>query len=100
MRKDFRNNLYNIQDGKCVSYGALTGEISANDFIRPGSIELVESDIVVVYSDGFSNFLHDTTFIEQILNFKKDEFEKYVNEISMSDYNKYGKEKTLVILKK
>lgn len=100
VRKDFRNNLYNIQDGKCVSYGAFTGEESANDFIRSGSIKLDESDIVIIYSDGFSTFLHDTTFIEQILNFKKDEFEKYVNEISISDYNKYGKEKTLVILKR
>lgn len=100
VRKDFRNNIHNIQDGRCVSYGALTGEISANDFIRSGTIKLDESDIVIVYSDGFSNFLHDATFIEKILNFEKGEFENYVYDTSISDYNKYGKEKTLIILKR
>ncbi len=29
VRRDYRNNLSNIKDGKCVSYGALTGEESA-----------------------------------------------------------------------
>lgn len=99
VRRDFRNNIANIQDGRCVSYGALTGEENANKFIRTGSIKLDESDIVIVYSDGFSNFLHESSFIEQILNFEKDKFEQYVNANSISDYDKYGKEKTLVILK-
>ncbi|MDO5557151.1 MAG: hypothetical protein Q4G05_02785 [Clostridia bacterium] len=33
MRNKYRNNLGNIQDGKCVAYGALTGEESAIKFI-------------------------------------------------------------------
>ena len=99
VRRDFRNNIDNIQDGRCVSYGALTGEESANRFIRTGSIKLDESDIVIVYSDGFSNLLHTIAFIEQILNFEKEKFEQYVNATSISDYDKYGKEKTLVIFK-
>ena len=33
VRSEYRNNLNNIIDGKCVSYGALTGEESAVSFI-------------------------------------------------------------------
>lgn len=99
IRRDFRNNLNNIQDDKCVSYGALTGEDSASDFIRSGQIKLEKNDIVVVYSDGFSEFLHEQEFISSILNFQKEKFEEYINMKSKEDYNKYGKEKTLVLFK-
>ena len=99
VRRDFRNNLNNIQDGKCVSYGALTGEDSASYFIKSGQIKLEKNDIVVVYSDGFSEFLHEQEFILSILNFQKEKFEEYINTKSKEDYNKYGKEKTLVLFK-
>lgn len=99
VRRDFRNNLNNIKDGKCVSYGALTGEDSASYFIKSGQIKIEKNDIVVVYSDGFSEFLHEQEFISLILNFQKEKFEEYINIKSKEDYNKYGKEKTLVLFK-
>lgn len=99
VRRDYRNNLDNVQDGKCVSFGALTGEDSAIEFIRNGKIELSTGDIVLVYSDGFSNLLHDSEFISQILKFDKNKFESYVESKSLKDYDKYGKEKTIVIFK-
>ena len=97
VRRDYRNNLENIKNGKCVSYGAITGEKSMQEFIRYGEIELALNDIVITYSDGFVNFLHEKEFIEKIINFHKMKFEKYIEEKSFTDYNKYGKEKTLVI---
>ena len=99
IRRDYRNNLDNIVNGKCVSYGALTGEKQVEEFIRIGSLSLNKGDIIVVYSDGFMNFLHDNSFINHILNFNKDEFEQYVEKKSNTDYDKYGKEKTIVLLK-
>lgn len=98
-RRDYRNNLDNIKDGKCVSYGALTGEVSAVAFIKEGSVEVEKEDTIVVYSDGFTSFLHDQTFIEYLLHFNEIQFEDYIEQISKTDYEKYGKEKTLVILK-
>lgn len=80
-------------------YGALTGEDSASDFIKCGQIKLEKNDIVVVYSDGFSEFLHEQEFISLILNFQQEKFEEYINMKSKEDYNKYGKEKTLVLFK-
>lgn len=99
VRRDYRNNLSNIHNGKCISYGALTGEDSAISFIRNGQIQLVSGDIVLVYSDGFNNFLHDKDFISQIINFQKDNFESYIKIKSQSDYENYGKEKTIVLFK-
>lgn len=100
VRRDYRNNLNNTYDGKCVSYGAITGEATSINFIKSGQIELSKGDTVLVYSDGFSKFLHDKNFISLVINFKKDKFENYVEMKSQSDPEKYGKEKTLVLLKK
>ena len=100
VRSEYRNNLNNIIDGKCVSYGALTGEENAIDFIRTGRLELADGDIIIVYSDGFSYYLTENEFINNIINFNKDSFEKYIEEKSKEDYEKYGKEKTLVMFRK
>ena len=100
VRSKYRNNLNNIVDGKCVSYGALTGEESAVSFIRSGQIKLEDGDIIIVYSDGFSYYLTDKEFINNIINFDNAVFETYIEEKSKEDYEKYGKEKTLVIFKK
>ncbi len=99
VRRDYRNNLKNIQDGKCVSYGAITGEKSAIEFIKSGQLQLADGDIIVVYSDGFEDFLHDEDFILQISNFEKSKFEKYIETKAKIDYEKYGKEKTLILFK-
>lgn len=99
VRRDYRNNLSNIQDDKCVSYGAITGEKSAIEFIKTGQFELSEGDIIVVYSDGFATLLHEEEFISQIISFEKLEFERYIENKSKIDYQKYGKEKTLVLFR-
>ena len=100
VRSEYRNNSNNIIDGKCVSYGALTGEENAVSFIKSGQLELEDGDIIIVYSDGFSYYLTENGFINNIISFNKDNFEKYVEEKAKEDCGKYGKEKTLIIFKK
>ena len=97
IRKDYRNNPNNIINGKCVSYGALTGEETAIYFIKSGQVNITKNDIVILYSDGFNNFLYDKEFINNIINFNKEKFEKYINRKSKENYNKYGLEKTIII---
>lgn len=99
VRRDYRNNINNIQDGKCVSYGAITGEENAINFIKAGSLELQKDDIVIIYTDGFRSYLHEKDFIDQILNFNQNTFEIYIEEKRKMDYRKYGKERSLVIMK-
>ena len=99
IRKDYRNNPNNIIDGKCVSYGALTGEETAIYFIKSGQVNITKDDIVILYSDGFNNFLYDKELINNIINFNKEELEKYISIKSKENYNKYGLEKTIIIYK-
>ncbi len=100
VRRDYRNNLNNIQDGICVSYGAITGEENAKAFIRNGSLLIDDEDVVVVYTDGITNFLYEEEFINIITNFNSLKFEKYIENKSKENYDKFGKEKTIIIMKK
>ena len=100
VRSEYRNNINKVVDGNCISYGALTGEESAINFIRSGQLKIEEGDIIIIYSDGVTYYLNDKKFINHIINFNKDTFEKYIEEKSKEDYDKYGKEKTLVMFKK
>ena len=99
-RRDYRNNLKKIENGICVSYGALTGEESAIPFIKEGSIEISDEDTIIIYSDGFFHFLHEPEFINLILNFNQEEFLTYIEKKANEDYSRYGKEKTLILAKK
>lgn len=99
IRKNYRNKPDNIINNQCVSYGALTGEEEAISFIRTGIINIDEGDIIIVYSDGMINFLNNPDFINLIINFDKIKLENYINKLSIIDYEKYGKEKTLVVIK-
>ena len=99
VRSEYRNNINKVVDGNCISYGALTGEESAINFIRSGQLKIEEGDIIIVYSDGVTYYLNDKEFINHIINFNRDNFEKYIEEKSKEDYDKYGKEKTLVMFK-
>lgn len=99
VRKEYRNNPYQIRNGKCVSYGTLTGEESAELFIREGDISLEDGDLIVVYSDGFTNFLHEEDFKKILLHFHEKDFLSYIKHKEKESYEKYGKEKTLVLMK-
>lgn len=100
VRRDYRNNPEKIEDGKCVSYGALTGEEKAELFIKEGSLEIEDKDLVVVYSDGFTEYFKREDFYPMIKKLKEEEFVSYVEKLSIEDYEKYGKEKTIVLMKK
>ena len=97
VRRDFRNKPNNMQDGKCVSYGAITGEEEALYFIKSGRKNIQKGDYILVYSDGFSNFLHEKDFINNIRNFDKISFEKYIKNKAISNNDLYGREKTIVL---
>lgn len=85
VRRDFRNNISNIKNKRCISYGPLQGEDSAEKFIRCGKVNLDKEDIILVYSDGFINLLHEEKFINQILYFKRNRFEQFIQGISKKD---------------
>ena len=90
-RSLYRNNPNHIINGKCVSYGALTGEKEAEYFIKEGSILLNPGDTVAVYSDGFTPYFKLPDFFENLDNL--DNFVKLIE----SQPN-FGSEKTIVVM--
>lgn len=70
---------------------------TAIEFIKSGEVPLSKNDSIIVYSDGFSEFLHEEEFIKNILEFNSEKFENYIDKKSREDSSRYGKEKTLVL---
>lgn len=92
VRKDFRNNPNNFSsDGKCVSYGALTGEVSAMHFVKYGTFKLNPGDVVGIYSDGFEPFFKRNDFFENLSN-----IDEYVHQLESQ--RGYGSEKTFILV--
>lgn len=100
VRKKYRNCPGFYIDGNLASYGSFTGELQANEFIKSGSISLEKGDIIIVYSDGFTEYFKQNDFYRCLMNIKENKllFDEYVEKIALSDYEKYGKEKTIVVL--
>jgi len=98
VRSQFRNNPDQVVNGVCVSYGALTGENKAEFFIESGQQKLKIGDIILAYSDGFSELVNHPNFLEN-LQAGKAGFVKWVNTLEQSDPNHFGHEKTLVVFR-
>lgn len=87
VREHYRNNLSNP-----FSYGALTGEESAKAFIRQGMVELEETDIVAVFSDGFTPYFTRSDFFQNLGN-----LDSYVQRLEGE--KGLGREKTIIVVK-
>ncbi len=92
VRRDYRNKPENK-----YSYGAITGEKEAEHYIRNGIVKISKGDYVIVYSDGFINYFNRGDFFSNIKTFDSNTFDDYVEAVAETDYEKYGKEKTVVL---
>lgn len=61
VRKVYRNNL-----DEELSYGALTGEPNALEYVRAGSFELNYGDVPIVFSDGLEDVVVTKDFRELV----------------------------------
>ena len=102
VRKEFRNNLKQVIDEKLVSFGALTGEESALNFISYGTIELEKGDYVLFYSDGFEDLVNSAEFkdlIDSVRTTRNIELLKSKSlELGLSDWRKFGRERSLILI--
>lgn len=102
IRSEYRNNAKKIINNKCVSYGALTGEKTAEDFMNFGEIGLSKGDLIVFYTDGFEDTVQHKKFFKTI--YQKDEnltdqhFVPYTLSLAKQDYHKFGRERTLIAI--
>lgn len=99
IRREFRNNPAQIRGGRLVSYGALTGEKAAEQFMYFGSYHLAPGDLVVIYSDGFFDLLNLKTTPKILNSLQGDNsFIDYDIKYAKRNPDKYGHERTLISL--
>ena len=102
VRSKYRNNVKMIVNNECVSYGALTGEKEAEQFMKFGEIYLDKGDLIVFYTDGFENtILHNRFFItiyQKTINLMEKHFIPYSLTLASQDYHKFGRERTLIAI--
>lgn len=100
VRRDCRNKPNLIIDGKCVSYGALTGEESAHTFIHTGRVQLEEGDLVIFHTDGLTPILARPDFFENTYKLSDSLMDQsltpYLLQLAIKDSEKFGKEKTII----
>ena len=103
VRSEFRNKPEKTIDGKRASFGVLTGEKEAEQFIYTGELRLDKDDLVVFYTDGFEPVLEDFSFFKSLYQNDENvigqgllEFDK---QMTTKDPDKYGKERTLIAVK-
>lgn len=94
IRSEYRNKPNKMVGGKSISYGVLTGEQEAEFFMKFGKIELTKGDMVVFYTDGFEEIIKQSDFFSKI--YISSEFLIFCNKLASINYDKFGKEKSLV----
>ena len=102
IRSEYRNNAKKIHNNKCVSYGALTGEKTAEEFMNFGEIGLSKGDLIVFYSDGFEFTVQHKNFFKTIYqkddNLADQHFIPYTLSLAKQNYHKFGRERTLIAI--
>lgn len=97
VRSQYRNNPDMVENGICISYGALTGEETAEAFIVIGKLTLADSDTVVCNTDGFTPMVSQPDFLKALKQ-SRAAFDRLDRELANQDPNKYGKERTMIVL--
>jgi serine/threonine protein phosphatase PrpC len=102
IRSEYRNNPKKIINNKCVSYGALTGEKAAEEFMNFGEIKLNKGDLIVFYSDGFRSTVEHKKFFKTIYqknaNLVDQHFLPFTLSLAKQNPHKFGKERTLIAI--
>ncbi|MBU1916321.1 protein phosphatase 2C domain-containing protein, partial [Patescibacteria group bacterium] len=106
-RKFFRQILRNNPDyffnGRHVSYGALTGERTAEHYLECGEFDLSPGDLIVCFSDGFWQTVRHAEFFQRVYRDSASEAEQsfipFALGLARRDQAKYGREGTLVAFK-
>lgn len=98
IRSQFRNNPNKKKNGRLVAYGALTGEKNAEYFIYSGKVNLSKGDLIIFYTDGFSQTIKNKQFLKLINQKNVKKLLTLDKILSKQNYQKYGEERTLIIV--
>lgn len=96
--RDYRNA---VTAGKLTGYGVVDGEESAPAYLNSGVLDVEKNDLVLVYTDGFENYIGLDDFNKIFISWP-DDLEKKLEDVlgkrGAEDSSKYGREKTLIAI--
>lgn len=90
MRREFRNN----PSGE--GYGSFTGEQGVKKYYLIDSLALRPKELVVFYSDGFSNYFQFPEFIKILRKQDKKALDSFTLKKAKENYQKFGTDRTLI----
>ncbi|MBI2052270.1 MAG: protein phosphatase 2C domain-containing protein [Candidatus Sungbacteria bacterium] len=100
IRKTYRNGVgFNNQ---LIGYGVVTGEKAAERYLNFGKFSVEGGDVVMIFTDGFENYLKIKEFAELFLAWPKNlksRLKKITRHKSTDDPNSFGRERTLIAIK-
>lgn len=82
----WRYMLRNDPNAPYMTYGALTGEMSALHYLKTGYVDLVSGDTLVLFSDGIYPFIFHQGFRKEIITALKDNESGALARFSLGDY--------------
>jgi len=98
-----RNRI--LENGEPCGYGVLTGEETAIKYLDARIIDLSDGDTILIYTDGFEEYIKLKEFLEIFYNWKnKKSVDEKLKKFSDSepireDNSKFGKERTLIAVR-
>jgi len=98
VRSKLVNDTTHKFDGYEVGFGVVTGEESAEHFLRTGAISLLPGDIVIGYSDGFLPYFEDDAFLDFLRTKPSQEELDACIVAREQDGETYCKEKSILVI--
>jgi hypothetical protein len=94
-RKEFRNKVKLDKNGKCLSFGAFTGEkrVFLPELIKKGSLKISTGDFIIAFTDGARDYIENTNKIATCLSTDIASLKTY---LSSNDYTK--KERSIIAI--
>jgi hypothetical protein len=99
-RKFIRNGVN--QQNELIGYGVATGEITAERYLKYGELALEKNDLVFLVTDGYEKYLNLPELIKLFVDwplFLKNKVKALSRKLSEEDPEKYGHERTIIVVK-
>lgn len=100
IRRKYRNGLDKKENP--IGYGVITGEKEAEKYLKFGKFEVEAGDLILIFTDGFENYVKTKEFIDLFLEWPKDiksKFKKITGQKSIENPNEFGRERTIIAVK-
>lgn len=100
IRKKYRNGI--DKNGNLIGYGVITGGKEAEGYLKFGKFATEQGDVIMIFTDGFENYVKEKDFIELFLEWPENirsKFKETTSVKSVESPNEFGRERTIIAVK-